>query len=164
MIPMSRSEVDALKKDECLQLMGLVGEAQSCRGVLVVELKAVVEDLLFSNGEPEKPLLGVAKMNKSQLADKARQLQIPVSENHTRRHLIKIIREDLMQQSTPKGSNNLGFGKHGTKTYQEVPKVIPRILPLDRSSGGSAIPRETQEVLFVAEDAERLPGTDSGKE
>ena len=54
------------------------------------------------------------------MAEKARQLQIPVSENHTRGQLIKIIREDLIQQSTPKGSDYLGFGKHGAKTYQEV--------------------------------------------
>ena len=28
-----------------------------------------------------------------------------------------------MQQSTPKGSDYLGFGKHGAKTYQEVPQL-----------------------------------------
>ena len=120
-IPMSRSEVDALRKDECLQLMEHMGEAQPRRGVLVVELKSMIKDLLFSReGQQEKPLLGFAKMNKNQLAEKARQLQIPVSENHMRGHLIKIIREDLMQKSTPKGSDYLGFGKHGAKTYQEV--------------------------------------------
>ena len=53
----------------------------------------------------KKPLLGFAKMNRNQLAEKAQQLQIPVSENHTRGQLIKIIREDLIQQSTPKGSS-----------------------------------------------------------
>ena len=51
------------------------------------------------------------------------QLQIPISENHTRGHLIKFIREDFMQQSTPKGSDYLGFGKHEAKTYQEVLKM-----------------------------------------
>ena len=48
-------------------------------------LKAMIKDLLFSNeGVREKPLLGLAKMNRSQLADKARQLHVAVSENHTR--------------------------------------------------------------------------------
>ena len=121
MIPMSRSEVDALKKDECLQLMEHLGEAQLRRGVLVVELKAMLKVLLLSKeGEQEKSLLEFAKMTRSQLADKERQLQIPMSENHTRGHFVKITRENLMQQSTPKGSNYLGFGKHGAKTYQEV--------------------------------------------
>ena len=49
-------------------------------------------------------------MTTSQLADKARQLQIPLSEDHKRGHLINIMREDLVQQSTPKGSDYLGFG------------------------------------------------------
>ena len=54
-IPMSRPEVDALRKDECLQLMELLGEAQPRRGVLV---KSMIKDLLFvKGGEQEKPLL-----------------------------------------------------------------------------------------------------------
>ena len=120
-IPMSRSEVVALRKDECLQLMERLGEAQPRRGVLVLELKSIIKDLpLTKGGEQGKPLLGFAKMNRSQLAGKARQPQIPVCENHTRGHLIKIIRDDLMQQSTPKGSDYQGFGKYGAKKYQEV--------------------------------------------
>ena len=57
---------------------------------------------------------------RSQLADKARQFQIPTSENHTKGQLVRTIREDLMLQATPKGPDYLGFGKHGAKTYQEV--------------------------------------------
>ena len=60
----------------------------------------------------EQPLLGLAKMNRSQLADKACQLQKPTSENHTRRQMIRAIREDLIQQRTPNGSDYLGFGEH----------------------------------------------------
>ena len=123
MIPISRSEVDALGKDECLQLMEQLGEAQPLRGVLVVEQKAMIKDLFSKEGEQEKPLSGFAKMNRSQLADKARQPQVPVLENHTRGHLIKIMREDFMQQSTPKGWDYFGFGKHGAKTYQDVLQV-----------------------------------------
>ena len=97
MIPMSRSEVDALRKDECLQLMEHVGEAQLRRGVLVVELKAMLKELLLKEGEQVKPLLGFAKMTRSQHADKARQLPIPISESHTKGHLINLKGEDLMQ-------------------------------------------------------------------
>ena len=64
-------------------------------------------------------------MNRSQLTDKARELNVPIAESHTRRHLIRSIREHHMQQSTPVGSDNLGFGKHGAKTYQEVLKLDP---------------------------------------
>ena len=79
---------------------------------------------LFSKEEDKaKPLLRFAKMNRSQQAGKARQLQTPLTENLTRGRLIKITREDLMQQATPKGSDYLGFGKHGATTYQEVLKV-----------------------------------------
>ena len=46
MIPVSRSQVDALRKDECLQLVEELGEAQSRRGVLMVEMKAMIKDLL----------------------------------------------------------------------------------------------------------------------
>ena len=42
---MSRSEADALKKDECLQLIEQLGEAQPRRGVLMVELKAMIKEL-----------------------------------------------------------------------------------------------------------------------
>ena len=48
MILKSRSEIDALRKDECLQLVEQQGEAQPRRGALEVELKAIIEDLLFS--------------------------------------------------------------------------------------------------------------------
>ena len=82
----------------------------------MVELKEKKE-------EQEKSLLGFAKMNKNQLADKARKLQTTVSQNHTKGHLIKIISEGLMQQTTPKDSDFLGFGKHGAKTYQEILQV-----------------------------------------
>ena len=75
---MSRSEVDALRKDEWLQLMEQVGEAKPCRGVLVVELKAMIKDLLFSKeGEQEKPLLGFAKMKRSKLADNSYRFLYP---------------------------------------------------------------------------------------
>ena len=48
---------------------GAAGEAQLRRGVLVMELKAMIKDLLFSEEDgQEQPLLGLAKMNRSQLA------------------------------------------------------------------------------------------------
>ena len=88
-IPMSRSEVGALRKNECLQLLEHLGEVQPRRGVLVLELKSMIKDLLFAKeGKQEKTLLGFASMTRSQLADKARQLQIPVTVNHTRGHLM----------------------------------------------------------------------------
>ena len=83
---MSRSEVDAPRKDECLQLMEHLGEAQPPRGVLVLELKSMIKELLLAKGgEQGKPLLDFAKMNRSQLAEKARQQQIPEKrESHER--------------------------------------------------------------------------------
>ena len=53
LFPMSRSDVDNLRKDECPQLMEQLGEAQPRRGVLVMELKTVIKDLLLSkkNGQ-----------------------------------------------------------------------------------------------------------------
>ena len=100
------------------------GEVQPRRGVLVLELKAMIKDLLFSKeGEQEKPLLGCARMTRRQLADKARQLQIPIFENHTRGTLDQDYEGRPLQQSTPKGSDCMGFGKHGAKTYQEVLKM-----------------------------------------
>ena len=129
MFPMSRSDVDDLRKDECIHLMEQLGEAQLRRGVLVkalMELKAMIKDLLFSEEDGhEQPLLGLAKMNRSPLADKARKLNIPTAESHTKGHSIWLKRENHMQQSTPVGSDNLEFGKHGAKTYQEVLKLDP---------------------------------------
>ena len=105
-------------------IVGCLGEVRPRRGILVLELKAMIKDLLFSKEEEqENPLLGVARMTRSQLADKARQLQIPVSENHTRGLLTNIFWEDLVQQSNTKGSDYLGFGKHRAKTCQEVLKM-----------------------------------------
>ena len=54
---MSRSEVDALRKDESLQLLEHLGEVQPRRGVLVLELKAMIKDVLFSE-KKEKDLQG----------------------------------------------------------------------------------------------------------
>ena len=39
-----------------------------------------------------------------------------------------------------------------------------QLLHLDRTSGGSSIPLETQEILVVAEDAKCISGTESGKQ
>ena len=59
---MSRSEVDALRKDESLQLLEHLGEVQPRRGVLVLELRAMIKDLLFSEkGETRKTFLGICK-------------------------------------------------------------------------------------------------------
>ena len=62
-------------------------------------------------------------MNRSQLADMARELNIPIADSHTRGHLIRSIRGHHLQQSTPVASDYPGFGKHGAKTYQEVLKL-----------------------------------------
>ena len=59
----------------------------------------------------ERPLLGLAKMTWRRLVDKA--------ENHTRAQLIGFKREHLIQQTTPKETVHLGFGKHAAKTCQE---------------------------------------------
>ena len=52
--------------------------------------------------------------------------------------MIRLILEDLIQQTTPKGSDCLGLGKHGAKTYQEAPQV------------DYEYPLEAQEVLIMA--------------
>ena len=95
MFPMSRSDVDNLRKDECLQLMEQLGEPQPRRRVLVKALKAMIKDMLFSDEDgQEQPLLGLAKMNRSPLADKARKLNIPTAESHTKGHSIRLKREN----------------------------------------------------------------------
>ena len=100
----------------------------------MLELKSMIKDLLFAKGgEQEKPLLGFAKMNRSQLAEKAIQLQIAVYENHTRGHLIKIIREDLTQQSTPKGSDSLGSREVRSQDVSRSSTIGSRLLQLGRS-------------------------------
>ena len=67
---MSRSEVDALRKDECLQLMEQLDEALPRRGVLVILLKAMIKNFLFwTEAEEEKSPLEFAKMYRNQLAD-----------------------------------------------------------------------------------------------
>ena len=64
----------------------------------------------------------------------------------------------------PRGSDYLGFGKYGAKTYQDVLQMNRDYCNLGRSSGSSTIPLETQEILDVAEDAECIPGDNSGKQ
>ena len=163
---MSRSEVDALRKDESLQLLEHLGEVQPRRGVLVLELKAMIKDHLFSEKKEkqEKPLLGFARMNRSQLADKALQLQISVSENQTRRHLINIIKGRPCAAVNTEGLGLHGFRQVRSQDVSRSSTDGSRILQLDRSSGGSAVPLETQEILDVAEDAERIPRNDHGKQ
>ena len=140
-----------------LQQVEQPGTAQPRIEVLVVALKAMIKDILFSkDGEQEKPLVRFTKMNRSQLADKARQLQLPTSENDMRRQLISIMREDLMQQNRKK-SDNLGFGMNGAKTHQEVLHVNHQYFFWGRPNGGSAISPEAQEVQMMAEDAKRVP-------
>ena len=110
MIPMFRSEVNALRKDECLQLM-----KQLVRGTTTS----------WSTGG------GIEDNDQGP----------------------SLLERGRARKATP------GIQK-GDQESQDVPRSSTggsRILPLDRPSGGSAIPLETQEVLFVVEIAERLP-------
>ena len=116
-----------------------------------------IKNLLLSQEEAqEKLLLGFAKMNRSPPADRARQLQIPTSKNHTRRQLIRIIREDFMQQATPKCSTIWASASTKPRRTKRCCNG-PRTRPLGRTSGGSAIPLEAQEVRVMAEDAKWTP-------
>ena len=145
--------------------VGCLGEVQPRRGILVLEQKAMIKDLLLSKEEEqENPLLGVARMTRSQLADKARQLQIPVSENHTRGLLTKIFREDLDAAVKHQGLGLPGFRQAQSQDMSRSTEDGSRILSLDPSGGGSAASLETEEILIVAEDAERIPGTELGKQ
>ena len=69
-----------------------------------------------------------------------------------------------MQQSTPEGSDFLGFGKHGAKMHPGGTEVGSRVMPLDRPSGASTNPLESQEIRFLAEDAECSPGAELGEQ
>ena len=112
----------------------------------------MIKDLLFSkeNGQ-EQPLLGLAKMNRSQLADNARHLKIPKTESHARGHLIRLIGRNLMQQSTPEGPDFMGLGEHGANDVK-------------RPSGGSRIPSGAPQDRFLAEDAECSPRAERGEQ
>ena len=146
-------------------MMEHLGEAQPRRGVLVLELKSMIKDLLFAEGgEQEKLLLGFAKMNRSQLAEKARQLQIPVNEKHTRGHLIKIIKGKPYAAIETEGLGLPGFRQVRSQDVSRSSTDGSRLLQLGRSSGSSTIPLETQEILDVAEDPECIPGNKSGKQ
>ena len=64
--------------------------------------------------------------------------------------------------------NTEGLGLPGFRQAwsQDVPGSSTsglHLLHLDRTSGGSSIPLETQEILVVAEDAKCISGTESGK-
>ena len=105
-------------------------------------------------------------MNRGQLAEKARQRHKPTSENLTEGQLIKFIRKDLMRQTTPRSSDHLGFGKHGTKTYQETIHMRytwTTSAASGSNGGGSALTLEAQEVRIMAEDARCPPGTITGE-
>ena len=65
--------------------------------------------------------------------------------------------------------NTEGLGLPGFRQAwsQDVPGSSTsglQLLHLDRTSGGSSIPLETQEILVVAEDAKCISGTESGKQ
>ena len=98
LVPMSGSEVDALRKDECPQLLDHFGRGTTPTWSTVVGTEGHEQgSSLLQRRGTRKTTLGIRK-DRSQLADKTRQLQIEVSENHTRGHLIKIARRDLMKQ------------------------------------------------------------------
>ena len=166
MIPTSRLKVvDALRKDKCLQLMEQLGEAQPHRGVLVIEMKAMIKDLLFfSRRKTGKATPRIYKNEQEPAGGQG----TSTANTSTREPHDRTLDQD--HKGRPCAAVNSGrFRLSGLQQAQsqDVPRSSTggsRILPLDRPSGGSAIPLETQEVLFVAEDAERLPGTKSGKQ
>ena len=165
MFPMSRSDVDNLRKDRCLQLMEQLGEAQPRRGVLVMEMKAVIKDLFLSKEDgQEQPLLCRAKMNRSQLADKARQLNIQIADSHTRGHLIRSIREHPHAAVDTSGIGLSWIRQAWSQDVSGGLEVGSRILLMGTPSAGSTTPLETQEVLFTAEDAACSPGVEPGKQ
>ena len=62
------------------------------------------------------------------------------------------------------GLGLLGFRQARSQDIPRSSEDGSRILSLDRSGGGSAVPLETQGIPIVAEDAERIPGTEPGKQ
>ena len=145
LIPMSRSEVDVLRKEECLQLMEHLGEAQPRRGVLVVELKAMLKDLLFSKKENRKNRSwdSHGRQRASSWTRHERQLQIPVSEKHTRRTLD----QDYVGRLY---AVDQGLGKHGAKTYEEVLKWMTHPLPRSVApTGDSTKENSNRETCWI---------------
>ena len=150
---MSRSEVDALRKDGCLQLMEHLGEAQPRRGVLVLVLKSMIKELLFEKGgEQEKALL-----RKDEPEPTGRESTTATDSRFRESHERTPDQVDKGRPYATVDAVGLGlpdFGKHGAKDCCNS----------GRSSGGSTITLETQEILHVVEDAERIPGNKSGKQ
>ena len=62
------------------------------------------------------------------------------------------------------GTELSGIRQAWSQDVSGGPEVGSRILPMDRPRGGSTIPLETPEVLFVADDAACSPGTEPAKQ
>ena len=68
-----------------------------------------------------------------------------------------------MQQTTSKGSDHVGFGKHGANTSRKFFRWITNTAARS-TKWRISNPTGKSRVLFVAEESERLPGTKSGKQ
>ena len=88
MIPTSLSEFDALRNDECLQLLEQLGEAQQN-----AQVHAGGQGTTTPDTNVRAAFEGTADQNQT---------------------------EDIKKLATPKGSDYLGFGKHGAKTHQRL--------------------------------------------
>ena len=106
-------------------------------------LKAMTKDLLVSKeGKQEKPLLEFARMTRSQLADKARQQQIPVSDSHVTGHLIKITRETLRSRHRKNSTKR-------RKTPEQKVASSTRVLEEENLSLKEQVPKLTEQVQLL---------------
>ena len=69
----------------------------------------------------------------------------------------------MIQQSHTEGLGPPGFRQAWSQDVPGSSTSGLQLLHLDRTSGGSSIPLEAQEILVVAEDAKCISGTESGK-
>ena len=111
--------------------MEQLGEAQPRRGVLVVELKAMIKDsALLERRWTRTTAPGCRQNGQESPGGQGQTAEDSDSrESHEgasdQAHKGRLTRDNRMQQSTPKGSDYLGFGKHGAKKYQQVLKLHP---------------------------------------
>ena len=112
---MSLSDVDDLRKHDCLELMEQLGEAQPRCGVLVVKVKAMIRDLFISENR-KKEIVVIS----SDEQERAGGQGVPTpdtnireshdgkaDQNNTERH---------HEAGNTEGSGHPAFGKHGAKT------------------------------------------------
>ena len=119
--PASRTDINSMRKAEVVALLEDYGLPFSPAWT-VGELKQTAKEHLFPKNDSSalRSMRSLNGLKKADLIRKAEEVGANTTQHMNAPQLRLSIRQAILARTTPEGGDFMGFGKHATKTYQQV--------------------------------------------